>query len=74
MRGQNICLEDSCPLDNRRGGRTLVGNLPYFDLLYVGKYNNYLLPSDGVSASVLVQNIYESSFPFHPFLEGRRYL
>ena len=23
---------------------TIAGNLPYFDILYVGKYNNYLLP------------------------------
>ena len=53
---------------------TIAVNLPYFDRLYVSKYNNYLLPSNSVSDAVPVQNIYESWFPFHPILEGRRYV
>ena len=47
---------------------TLADNLPHFDPLYVGKYYNSELPSDGVSDAVPVQNNYDSSFPFHPIL------
>ena len=53
---------------------TIAGNLPYFYLLCIGKYNNYLLPLDGISIVVPVQNIYELSFPFHPILKRSRYV
>ena len=51
---------------------TVTGNLPYFEILYVGKYTIINFHLDVIY--VPVQNTYESLFPFNPLLEGRIYV